>query len=61
MIDHRREVERFESAVDDPIVRFRSLSYPALWETWDARAAPEWLGRHVAELRGRYAVAVPAA
>jgi hypothetical protein len=52
---HRRELDELEALVDDPLVTFEALSYPQLWDAWDADDA---LDGHVERLRERYAVSL---
>jgi hypothetical protein len=56
---HRDEVERFRQTVHDPSTTFRAMSHPELWKEWDVLREPSWLAAHVAELRKRYALALP--
>ncbi len=51
---HRKEIAQFSSAISGSSVAFQAQSYPELWRDWDRRSEPEWLGEHVANLRGRY-------
>ena len=53
---HTEEVERFKESVDDPVVRFETMTYAELWASWDGLGWPPWLATHTAELRSRYAV-----
>jgi hypothetical protein len=51
---HRAEIARFAEAVAGATPHFMALSYPELWETWDARPDLAWLPPHTARLRARY-------
>lgn len=55
---HRREVEEFRELVSDPAIPFAALSHRELWDRWDDRDQPVWLGEHVRLLRERYDVAL---
>jgi Restriction Endonuclease associating with ARP len=57
---HGDELAHFgELVADDPSCRFQALSYREHWRELDGLAEkPAWLDAHVAELRGRYEVAV---
>jgi hypothetical protein len=54
---HRSEAAEFAGRVADPEVALMALSYPELWDLWDA-SGDSWVGEHVARLRERYAVQV---
>jgi hypothetical protein len=56
-LEHRREVAEFAALVDDPQIRFRGYSYPALWNEWEG-AGGDRVDTHLQRLRERYAVAV---
>jgi hypothetical protein len=56
-VEHRRETSEFAALVGDPLVRFRSLSYPELWAHWEKAKRSEQL-EHLARVRERYAVSV---
>jgi hypothetical protein len=58
--EHRTEVERFGKLVDgDPTCRFVALSYSDHWrELDDVIAKPEWLDRHLGQLRHRYEIEI---
>jgi hypothetical protein len=56
---HREEVERFRQAVHDPSTTFCAMSHAELWNEWERLSEPSWLVAHVAELRRRYARALP--
>ena len=55
--EHRREIARFAEAIAGDGPKFVSMSYPELWQGWQAVTEPEWLKIHVSRLRTRYAVA----
>ncbi|SLN31649.1 PGN_0703 family putative restriction endonuclease [Oceanibacterium hippocampi] len=53
--EHRAEIGRFARAVEgDGQVAFAAMSYPELWRSWVAAAAPDWLPAHIGRLRARY-------
>jgi hypothetical protein len=54
--EHRAEVTRFAASVDGGGPKFVAMSYPELWESWDAYPEPKWLQIHVGRLRERYGV-----
>ena len=49
---------RFAASVIGGQPEFVAMSYPELWELWEAHDEPEWLTAHVGRLRARYGVAV---
>jgi hypothetical protein len=55
--EHRAEVGRFAASIDGGGPKFVAMSYPELWESWDAPSMPQWLRAHVELLRMRYGVA----
>ena len=57
---HRAELEAFVTEVTGSDIRFVGVSYAELWNEWEKQAA--WAGReeHVAGLRARYVLPVPA-
>ena len=57
---HRNETAELADAVRDARVTFDPQSLDALWQDWAARGAPSWLADHVARLRARYCVSIPA-
>ena len=52
---HRSELAEFEKSVANSTVKFCSMSYPKLWNAW--QAIPE-LDEHVRHLRERYQIKV---
>jgi len=55
---HRKEAAQFRASLQDPQVRFESLSYPELWSEWETQENLSWLPLHVTALRERYLVAI---
>lgn len=57
---HREEIGRLEELVaDDERCRLKTLSYGEHWRELDALPSkPDWLDRHLAELRARYEIAI---
>jgi hypothetical protein len=55
--EHRAEVTRFAASIGGGEPKFVAMSYPELWESWDAQPQPKWLQAHVRRLRARYGVA----
>lgn len=54
---HRQEAEEFAARVSGGPVRFRHMSYAALWTAW-AASATGWAREHAAMLRARYDVRI---
>ena len=52
---HRRGIEQLASKVNGSRIRFGSLSYPELWESWGS--VPE-IAAHVKNLKARYSLTV---
>jgi hypothetical protein len=57
---HREEAAELADAVRDARVTFAPQSFAAMWQEWAARGTPSWLADHVARLRARYCVSIPA-
>jgi hypothetical protein len=57
---HRQETAELADAVGEARVTFGPQSFGAIWQEWAARGAPSWLADHVAQLRARYSVSIPA-
>jgi hypothetical protein len=55
--EHRAEIKRFATTISGGGPEFIAMSYPELWQRWEARSSSEWLQAHVARLRVRYGVA----
>ncbi len=55
--EHRSEIGVFADQIAGSSTRFRTMSYNALWSSWD-RTAPGWLKAHLQDLRARYAVEI---
>ncbi|ANK82628.1 MAG: hypothetical protein TEF_18865 [Rhizobiales bacterium NRL2] len=55
---HQAEIEALAGRTGGGFPRFASLSYPALWESWQNREGPDWLRAHVANLQARYLVEI---
>ena len=55
---HRSAITRFQNATSSSSVSFSSLSYRELFSVWQRRGAPQWIGDHVRNLKGRYDVEV---
>ncbi|MCY4317115.1 MAG: hypothetical protein OXC66_13490 [Roseovarius sp.] len=57
---HREEISEFAERVQGSSPTFRAMSYPELWHSWtcDSANMPEWVHRHVGNLRSRYLVHV---
>ncbi|WP_109794947.1 PGN_0703 family putative restriction endonuclease [Minwuia thermotolerans] len=55
---HQAEIEAFAERTSEGFPRFASLSYPALWKSWNNREGPDWLRAHVANLQARYLVEI---
>jgi hypothetical protein len=53
---HRQEIATFAERVAGSTPRFRAISYPDLWRSWDAARPADWLARHLEALRGRYEI-----
>ena len=45
--EHRREIARFAEAIAGDGPKFVSMSYPELWQRWQAVTEFEWLKIHV--------------
>ena len=54
---HRAEIAGFADRVAGSSPDFISMSYGALWREWGDAGPPDWLARHLSDLRARYAVA----
>jgi hypothetical protein len=54
---HRQEADDFAACVSGGSVRFRHMSYAALWTAW-AASGTGWAKEHAAMLRGRYDVRI---
>jgi hypothetical protein len=52
--EHRREVAELLERVGDASPRLHVRTYAELLDEWAALDPPEWVSRHVAELRERY-------
>ena len=52
---HRQEIAAFQAAVKDSDVAFVWMTYPDLWDQWDALILPPG---HVSELRKRYGLKI---
>jgi hypothetical protein len=57
---HRKETAELADAVRDARVTFGPQSFEAMWQEWATHGAPSWLADHVARLRARYCVSIPA-
>jgi len=55
---HRDEVDRFSVAVSGDVLRFESLSYMEVWESWQRNPSSGWVAQHVGNLLARYAVEI---
>lgn len=55
-IAHRNEISTFAIRVNDAGLSFETMSYPELWDQWEAVDDP-FLAAHVIALRRRYAIA----
>lgn len=55
---HRAEIAAFADRVSGSFPAFASMSYASLWKEWGDAGPPDWLARHLSDLRARYAVAV---
>jgi len=56
---HRDEVDRFAALIEGGSPKFKSMSYPELWDLWSRQqSGPAWLAPHIDRLRTRYLVAV---
>ncbi len=61
VLDHRDEVDRLRDYVDGSEIPLQALTYWQLLDEWaKLDPAPEWLAEHLAAVRGRYRVDVPA-
>ncbi len=57
-VRHRQEIATFSDRVGTSEVIFAAMSYSELFACWDAASGPEWLPRHLHDLRARYALAI---
>lgn len=57
-VAHRQEVTEFAERVAGSTPKFRAMSYPELWRSWDIAKPAPWLVPHIAALRDRYEVTV---
>ena len=57
-LDHRRELAAFSERVAGSHPRFRSISYPELWDAWSQLVSLDWLAIHLDDLNARYGVAL---
>lgn len=55
---HRSEVADFARLVEGGFPRLTSMSYPALWDSWQNRKGPDLLHAHVVNLQARYLVEI---
>ena len=53
---HRAEIEEFRARVAGSSPAFEAMSYSELWRFWQASQPPDWLVRHLGDLRARYSV-----
>jgi hypothetical protein len=54
LADHRREIASFADRVAGSPPAFQALSYPELWQRWQAAGPADWVARHLEALRSRY-------
>ena len=55
--EHRREIKKFAKRVCGSSPLFRAMSYQELWSSW-GQAAPDWLMKHLDDLKSRYEVCI---
>lgn len=55
--EHRREIEKFAKRVCGSSPSFKAMSYPELWSRW-GQTAPDWLMKHLDNLKSRYGVCI---
>ncbi len=55
--EHRREIEKFAKRVCGSSPSFRAMSYHELWSSW-GQTAPDWLMKHLDNLKSRYGVCI---
>ncbi|MCB1971331.1 MAG: hypothetical protein KDG54_13085 [Geminicoccaceae bacterium] len=55
---HRSELSRLSRQVEGSAVRFVSQSFDGLWSSWIEQGDEPWLRELVAQLRGRYDLAI---
>lgn len=55
---HRRELDDLSDRVEGSAVRLRSQTFGSLWNEWEEQPDKPWLRELVAQLRGRYDMAI---
>ena len=54
--EHRQEIAAFADRVAGAAPPFAAMNYAELWRFWEDAEPADWLVRHLADLRSRYAV-----
>ena len=55
--EHRSDIAAFSEMIAGSHLDFEAMTYNDLWSSWD-ETAPQWLSKHLRDLRERYAVTI---